>query len=32
MGGFPWAHWQTVIKTLAAEWVQHEEDSREVRK
>jgi tetratricopeptide (TPR) repeat protein len=30
MGGFPWAHGRTIITTRAAEWVQDEEDSREV--
>ena len=27
---FPWAHGRTIITTRAAEWVQEEEDSREV--
>ncbi len=30
MGGFPWAHGRTIIKTRAAEWVQQGGDSREV--
>ena len=30
MGGFPWAHWRTIITTRAAEWMQQDEDSQEV--